>query len=255
MKKLLQVLILIFCVLFLYGCEESNRVKEVHVLKAAGTDEVIIDANDSIAKPKMRFDIYNTEDKIPIARIIITQTTPTYSIGTIVYRMDGIRGKSDISDIYSGMICRETERKMLKAEKKVYKYQKKALKRQYKLAKTEGKSDTYKSLDKVVQDTNEISSIKVGLIKVEKIASPNTPKMFVPVQHEFVYDEKTQRGYISVKSKGLEARPWMIKQIEEVCSSKNIVIQGGTKPEPAYYRILDEKLQDGKFTIEFELVR
>jgi hypothetical protein len=77
----------------------------------------------------------------------------------------------------------------------------------------------------------------------------------VPIDHELVYDEKTKRGYISVKGKGLEARPWMIKQIEAVCSSKNIVIQGGTEPEPAYYRILDEKLQNGKFTIEFEVVR
>jgi uncharacterized protein YbjQ (UPF0145 family) len=77
----------------------------------------------------------------------------------------------------------------------------------------------------------------------------------VPIDHEFVYDEKTKKGYISVKGRGLEARPWMIKQIEAVCSSKDVIIQGGTEPEPAYYRILNEKLQNGKFTIEFELVR
>jgi len=76
-----------------------------------------------------------------------------------------------------------------------------------------------------------------------------------PIEHELVYDEKTQRGHISVKGKGLEARPWMMKKIGEVCSSKNVVIQDGTQPEPGYFRVLDEKLKDGKYTIEFEAIR
>ncbi len=72
---------------------------------------------------------------------------------------------------------------------------------------------------------------------------------------EFEYDAETKTGYISVKGKGPEARSWMLKQIEEICASKNIVIQKGTTFEPAHFRVLNETLLDGKFTIKFELVR
>jgi hypothetical protein len=74
---------------------------------------------------------------------------------------------------------------------------------------------------------------------------------------EFKYDAETKTGYISVKGKGPEARAWMLKQIEEICASKNIVIQEGatSESEPAHFRVLDEMFVDGKFTIKFELVR
>lgn len=82
----------------------------------------------------------------------------------------------------------------------------------------------------------------------------NTPPKAEPV--EFKYDAETKTGYISVKGKGPEARQWMMKQIEEICASKNIVIgEGTTISEPAHFRVLDETFVDGKFTIKFELVR
>jgi hypothetical protein len=85
--------------------------------------------------------------------------------------------------------------------------------------------------------------------------SDTQPKASEPV--EFKYDAATKTGYISVKGKGPEARAWMLKQIEEICASKNIVIQDGTtsESEPARFRVLDETFLDGKFTIKFELVR
>ena len=80
------------------------------------------------------------------------------------------------------------------------------------------------------------------------------PKVSEPI--EFEYDAETKMGYISVKGKGPEARSWMLKQIEEICASKNIVIQEGTtSDEPAHFRVLNETFLDGKFTIKFELVR
>ncbi len=80
------------------------------------------------------------------------------------------------------------------------------------------------------------------------------PKAAEPV--EFKYDAATKTGYISVKGKGPEARQWMLKQIEEICASKNIVIEEGTTTsEPAHFRVSDETFVDGKFTIKFELVR
>jgi hypothetical protein len=108
----------------------------------------------------MKFDIFRTGEEISVARIMITQTTPTYSIGTIVSRMDGSGNRPKISDISSGMLCRETTKETLKAEKRTYKYQKKALKREYKLAKRKAKSGTYEALDKTVQDANKIAPVE-----------------------------------------------------------------------------------------------
>jgi len=160
MKKLISVILLIF----IAGCAEQ----QIRVLETAEMGDVVIGANDRIAKPKMKFDIFRTgandpNIEIPVARIIITRTTPTYSVGTIINRLDGSGSKPKSSDISKGMLCRKTTGKILKAEKKIYKYQKKALKRQYKLR-------VYESLGKTVQDANEIKSIGVGLgrIKVEK---------------------------------------------------------------------------------------
>jgi hypothetical protein len=88
----------------------------------------------------------------------------------------------------------------------------------------------------------------------ETTKSDIPPKVPEPV--EFEYDAETKTGYISVKGKGPEARSWMLKQIEEICASKNIVIQEGTtSDEPAHFRVLNETFLDGKFTIKFELVR
>jgi hypothetical protein len=87
----------------------------------------------------------------------------------------------------------------------------------------------------------------------ETTKSDIPPKVPEPV--EFEYDAETKTGYISVKGKGPEARSWMLKQIEEICASKNIVIQEGTTSEPAHFRVLNETFLDGKFTIKFELLR
>jgi hypothetical protein len=87
----------------------------------------------------------------------------------------------------------------------------------------------------------------------ETAKSGISPKVSEPI--EFEYDAETKTGYISVKGKGPEARSWMLKQIEEICASKNIIIQEGTTSEPARFRVLDETFMDGKFTIKFELVR
>jgi hypothetical protein len=166
MKKLLQVLIPILCVPLLCGVALGSKPetpKDFHVLEITETGDVVIDAGDNIAKPKKSFDIFKTSSsniEFPIARIIITQTTPTYCIGTIINRIDGSKPK--ISDISKGMLCRETTKATLKAEKKIYKNQKKALARQYKLTKIKAKSKTYEALDKIVQDTNNINKINTS---------------------------------------------------------------------------------------------
>jgi hypothetical protein len=149
MKKLLWVLILIFCVPFLCGfLFDSKPKKEIHVIETTETGDVVIDVGAKIAKTKMKFDIFRTiastdvndpnkiiigNIEVLVARIMITKTAPAYSVGTIIGRLDGSGSKPKISDISIGMLCRKTTKETLKAEKKIYKYQKKALKRQYKL--------------------------------------------------------------------------------------------------------------------------
>ncbi|MFZ0035236.1 MAG: hypothetical protein WAK60_09665 [Sedimentisphaerales bacterium] len=88
----------------------------------------------------------------------------------------------------------------------------------------------------------------------QEIAKSDIPPK-APPPVEFEYNAETKMGYISVKGKGPEARSWMLKQIEEICASKNIIIQEGTTPEPAHFRILSETFLDGKFTMKFEVVR
>jgi hypothetical protein len=179
------VFLVIFLVLFcspLFGKDAKLETIDFRVLETVGIGDVVINATDSMVKPKMRFDIFKYKtltsvddpNKIVgkvedlVARIVITKTTPTYCVGTIVRRMDGGGSDPSISDISKGMMCRKTTKKTLKAEKKIYKYQKKALKREYKLMKLKAKSGTYEVIDKTVQDPNQISSIKAGLIKIEK---------------------------------------------------------------------------------------
>ena len=89
--------------------------------------------------------------------------------------------------------------------------------------------------------------------KTNTESSKDLSEKYVPVEHELVYDDSTRKGSISVQGKGLEARPWMLEKVGEIASSKNIRIQVGTSPKGGYYRVLDEKIQDGKYTIDFEI--
>ena len=89
--------------------------------------------------------------------------------------------------------------------------------------------------------------------KANTESSKNLSGKQVPAEHELVYDDMTRKGYISVQGKGLEARSWMLEKVGEIASTKNIRIQAGTSPKAGYYRVLDEKIQDGKYTIEFEI--
>ena len=89
--------------------------------------------------------------------------------------------------------------------------------------------------------------------KTNTESSKNLSEKYVPAEHELVYDDMTRKGYISVQGKGLEARSWMLEKVGEIASTKNIRIQAGTSPKAGYYRVLDEKIQDGNYTIEFEI--
>jgi hypothetical protein len=154
MKRLLQVSFLVFCIPFLCGFLFGSKPKKViYVLEITKTGDVIIDANDRIAKPKMTFDIFKTNDNkgMLVARIMITKTTPANSTGTIISKTDGSKAK--ISDISKGMLCRETSKQTLEAEKKIYK---KTLADQAKLMKLKNAKYQAKLKDWIGSDINKL---------------------------------------------------------------------------------------------------
>ncbi|MFA5292396.1 MAG: hypothetical protein WC496_05100 [Phycisphaerae bacterium] len=162
------------------------RGEDIKVLSVSSTGDITISATAEQAKPQgcwpflqvVRYDIFKTIDGRDsfVARIVITQTFPTYSIGIITPRLDGSGMTPGPNEISKGMICRRTVKETLHSERKAYKARKKALKRQYKLAKIKAKAEVFESLDRTVQDANGIKSIehkevdglKSESIKIEK---------------------------------------------------------------------------------------
>ena len=149
MKKILCIF-----VLFVGGCEQFHA-RIINVSPSA----VVIDTGSKKISHGVSIDIWDSNSSLPIGRAVITNTSPDNSSAAIVNKFAAIK---------PGMLCTKTTSETLKAEKKAYKAQKKALKRQYKLTKIKSKENVYDSLSSTVADSNDIISIKAGLIKVDK---------------------------------------------------------------------------------------
>ncbi|HAL44469.1 MAG TPA: hypothetical protein DCP47_00880 [Phycisphaerales bacterium] len=143
---------------------------EIKVLSVSPAGEITISANTQQAKAEgcwpflqaIRFDIFKTQDGVEVfvARIVITQTFPTYCTGILMPRLDGSGTIPATSEIEKGMICRRTVKENLHSERKAYKIQKKAYKRQYKLNKIKAKSGVFKTLENTVKDANGIKTFE-----------------------------------------------------------------------------------------------
>ena len=70
-------------------------------------------------------------------------------------------------------------------------------------------------------------------------------------KEELFYDDDTGKGTISIEG-NLSARPYLVKKIGDICSSKHVLLKSNIPPNPGYYKILNEELKDGKLTIEFQ---
>ncbi|NQU62967.1 MAG: hypothetical protein HQ517_01590 [SAR324 cluster bacterium] len=175
MRKIIPLLIL--SLLFVTGCQEENT--PIHVIGVSSSGDVKINAGEKITKrgfleSSKKYDVFNENDMV-VARIVITQTFPDYSIGTISTRLDGSGVRPNPKNINEGMLCLKTTKQTLTAEKAIYKNQKKAFKRQYKLIKMRAKSGVFESVEKAAQDPNanepiDYSEIDIGYsrIKVKK---------------------------------------------------------------------------------------
>lgn len=72
-------------------------------------------------------------------------------------------------------------------------------------------------------------------------------------EDKYEYIEEEQKGYIEVPGSGLDTRARLLGRIGTICSSKNItVVSGQEKLEGGAYRVLDEKINNGVFRIDFE---
>ena len=69
------------------------------------------------------------------------------------------------------------------------------------------------------------------------------------------YDALSRKGILSVDitGRGIEARQSVIDNIGKICADKNItLIHGKDTDREAHYRILNESVEEGILTIEFE---
>lgn len=71
----------------------------------------------------------------------------------------------------------------------------------------------------------------------------------------YQFDAMTRRGSVTVDigNKGFQARMWVIKNIGMICSSKNVAMEAGKESfSGAKYTILNESIQSGLLTVDFE---
>ena len=69
------------------------------------------------------------------------------------------------------------------------------------------------------------------------------------------YEASSGKGSISVdiSGKGIEVRRWIVKNIGQICSDKNMTLVAGKETgQGGHYRVLTESVKDNILTIEFE---
>jgi len=98
-----------------------------------------------------------------------------------------------------------------------------------------------------------VNIIESAVKKFENSQSTkNLKRGYNPVVEKLVYNDETRLGKLSIKGRGIRARSWMIAKIGEIISSKNTLLKHGEKPRAGYFKVLDEKIENNIFTIEFE---
>lgn len=73
----------------------------------------------------------------------------------------------------------------------------------------------------------------------------------------YKYNSTSARGVLSVdiQGQGIEARKWVIKNIGEIASSKELLLEAGKEATSGgRYKILDESFADGILTLQFEVL-
>jgi len=106
-------------------------------------------------------------------------------------------------------------------------------------------------VSKVAHAISSFEKKQSSLKLTEKTQKPHYKKT-VKQEEELSFDSNSKRGKISIIGSGFKVRAYLLKRIADICTSADIMIKAGEKPPPGYYRILSEKLKDGRMIIEFE---
>jgi len=73
---------------------------------------------------------------------------------------------------------------------------------------------------------------------------------------EFSFDTDTNVDVIVIvivmTGAELKHRDWIIKQIEKIISSKNVMLVAGENPPAGHFKVLDESIKNGEFSIKFK---
>jgi hypothetical protein len=76
---------------------------------------------------------------------------------------------------------------------------------------------------------------------------------YIPLNETFSFNEKTGKGTLSVDGQGTQTRYWMLKKIADF-TGINKANSGADKYSPSQsFTVFDEQIQDGLFTIKFEM--
>lgn len=118
--------------------------------------------------------------------------------------------------------------------------------------------DLYLNKDETIWFTNGLDNfvyiIKDTISRFENSRSTKSiSSSYEPVREKLEYNDATGRGKLSVYGKGIDARSWMLNKIGEIAASKNVLLKSGEKPQPGHFFVLNEKIENNVFTIEFEV--
>lgn len=98
--------------------------------------------------------------------------------------------------------------------------------------------------------SSELKKVTLGIKPSSYLTETDTGQK---LHSQLLYDDQTKIGSISLFG-NLSKRNMAIKQIEKICSTKNVAIKVGSNLHKygAIYTTLNESLIDNKYTIKFE---
>jgi hypothetical protein len=86
---------------------------------------------------------------------------------------------------------------------------------------------------------------------------PNADAIREPQVRKFSYDSATAKGVVvvDIAKFGIKGRDWTIQNIGKIASSKEHLLEAGAEMTTGgQYKVLNETLQDGILTVEFEVL-
>ncbi|HEY5715645.1 MAG TPA: hypothetical protein VIS54_04470 [Psychromonas sp.] len=172
-----------------------------------------------------------------------------------LYKQDfeAVKSAIDKSNMFDSVNVRQVESYLSYATKYGYRY----------LAVSNGDGswtihDLHLGIDKVVRFPKEFSA-KIALLEaiIAEFEGQKSSEQFLsgdrPAVESFYFNETTQKGYLSVSQQGIQTRYLMLRKIADFAAAKKPDSEGGKLLPSHLFTVADEHIEDGIFSIEFEL--